>query len=107
VTFRLSNLHTQSDSYFFRRLHIYSLFENTYEHTRSYNHHSHKDHIVGSLVWGTGRTSKHLFASSEPIDHGIFEGIHSAYDVEHETQIYKFDASEAGDTMSLAFDGQF
>jgi hypothetical protein len=60
---------------------------------------------VGSLVWGTRPTSQHLFASSEPIDHGVFEGIHAVYDVGHETQIYKLDASEAGDTISLASDG--
>jgi hypothetical protein len=60
---------------------------------------------VGSLVWGGRPTSHHLFTSSEPIDHGVFEGIHAVYDVDYETQVYKFDASEAGDTISVAPDG--
>jgi len=60
---------------------------------------------VGSLIWGNRPTSHHLFTSSEPIDHGVFEGIHAVYDVDRETQVYKFDASEAGDTITVAPDG--
>jgi hypothetical protein len=58
-------------------------------------------HVIGSLAWGSESTRDQLFGSSEPSISTVFDGIHKALDVTTLKSLYQFDASEAGDMLSL------
>ena len=64
-------------------------------------------HVIGSLAWGSESTKDQLFASSEPYFSTIFDGIHKALDVTTRKSLYQFDASEAGDMLSLDSTGEY
>ncbi|GLB41833.1 putative WD40 repeat-like protein [Lyophyllum shimeji] len=62
---------------------------------------SRTQHPVGSIAWGHGPTSSHIFASSE----GDFTGFHKAFDVDRSTVAYQFDEEGSGDAMAVTDDG--
>ena len=64
-------------------------------------------HVIGSLAWGSESTKDQLFGSSEPCLSSIFDGIHKALDVTTKKSLYQFDASEAGDMLSLDLTGEY
>lgn len=64
-------------------------------------------HVIGSLAWGNESTANQLFGSSEPCFSTIFDGIHKAFDVTTKKSLYQFDASEAGDMLSLDSTGEY
>jgi hypothetical protein len=53
------------------------------------------------MAWGSESTQDQLFGSSEPSLSTNFDGIHKALDVATSKALYQFDASEAGDMLSL------
>jgi hypothetical protein len=56
------------------------------------------------MVWGRESTAAYLFASSEP-PNDILVGCHKGFDVEVQKVAFDFDASEAGDAISITQDG--
>jgi hypothetical protein len=64
------------------------------------------DHTVGAMVWGRESTAVYLFASSEPPGDKDFTGFHKGFDVKAQEVAFDFDASEAGDAISITQDGQ-
>ena len=61
---------------------------------------NYPNHLVGAICWGREATSSFLFASSEPTDADAFTGWHRAFDLAKE-QVFKMDASEAGDAIAI------
>jgi hypothetical protein len=60
---------------------------------------------VGAMAWGRGSTAVYLFASSEPLNDTHLVGHHKGFDVEVQKVAFDFDASEAGDAISITQDG--
>ena len=62
-------------------------------------------HSVGAVVWGQSASANTLFASSEAQSMDDHSGYHVAFDADQGRCVYKFNAKESGDAMSLDPDG--
>ena len=85
-----------------RKIHVFTFHDDRFEISADFIFHpSRSAHVIGSLAWGSESTKDQLFGSSEPCSSTIFDGIHKALDVATRKSLYQFDASEAGDMLSL------
>ena len=86
----------------YRKIYIFSFHDDQFEISADFLFHPPRAaHVIGSLAWGSESTKDQLFGSSEPCTSTIFEGIHKALDVATKRSLYQFDASEAGDMLSV------
>lgn len=85
---------------------MYSLADSVAEERGVFSIHRLSDpHQIGAIAWGSGSTSSQLFASSEPVREGIFDGLHKVYDLQSQSVSYQFDAKEAGDALCIGPSG--
>lgn len=86
----------------YRKIHIFSFHDDHFEISADFLFHPLRSaHVIGSLAWGAESTKDQLFGSSEPCASTVFEGMHKALDVASKRSLYQFDASEAGDMLSI------
>lgn len=86
----------------YRKIHVFTFRDDEFEISADFQFYpSRSPHVIGSLAWGTESTTGQLFGSSEPCCSTVFDGIHKALDVATKKPLYQFDASEAGDVLSL------
>ncbi|KAF8817437.1 WD40 repeat-like protein [Phlegmacium glaucopus] len=85
-----------------KKIHVFTFHDAEFEVSAEFSFFSSRlPHVIGSLAWGIESTAGQLFGSSEPCFSTIFDGIHKALDVTAKRMLYQFDASEAGDVLSL------
>lgn len=103
---RIYAVHFSNPCPWYRRVYLYSLQDSARERGSFALHRQQDPHGIGAMAWGSGSTSDHLFASSEPEDGDGFDGLHKAYDLQSKTPLYSLDATEAGDTLCVGPTGK-
>lgn len=100
--------HNLNLSYIDRKIHIFTFRDAQFEVSADFPFYPLRSaHVIGSLAWGSESTADRLFGSSEPCFPTVFDGIHKALDVTTKKSLYQFDASEAGDMLSLDVTGEY
>ena len=85
-----------------RKIYIFDFHDDQFKISANFPFHpAGSAYVIGSLAWGSESTKDKLFGSSEPCYSTLFDGIHKALDMTTTKSLYKFDASEAGDMLSL------